>query len=764
MTKHWVVAAIGAFGWALALCAAGDSADFLLTPEKISGGEIVPNTGKGIKLGSASDPKREARDGWYGVDGTSYCMARAGGVGLRKNGGSTLRKDFAEPERVAYVAVTCRTQSKSNLGKEASLSLRLADDEPAQTQTFETPAAVEASVTVTFRFDPAVEADCLALSSGADCGVIFEVARVIWEAEAPELAATFSVPEDVLAGETFLCALATLEGGAGEYARVTWRFEGQERTLLAAAGDDLMEAVAFTAPYTDGDTSVTVEVEDAAGTVKTWACPLHITPYAPPRDVTVRDVTRTGFRLTWEMPATGLTPVAYTIRVIDELYGTTGEALAAPAWLQEAETRWVVGEVWDLSAAAAGMACATCFLETDPAWKGVLSVRLAGEADWKPLVNIGGMHLGFDLPAAERVALELRAEGEEPPAWVRAQLPRVGNVYCDVALPTDAQRRDYTVTGLPPGRTVVVTLGAQCELNDGRRVTSNADAIAVTLEALPTLGLSADTRFEQVYFQWPEGAAEAGHTATVSFHAEVALPQATPPGLYLTRVYLTDKSAGGTGKAIALTNTTDATISLDGNRYTLLATNTESAKTSEWDFHLTDDETGDWVYPITVPARGEVVIAHTRYQPLEMRAGVYLYGGPALNFTPAYTLTLLRDGAPVNSLAPVQNAIVRQPGDDLAAAPVATPVLSGMTTLSMLYDPWTRFTETRQLQARIYTPDDSYEGYGNLLDILPADATRLWVRAILHDGGADSAAATLTLWEKQPLVRDERPGFRLILR
>ena len=82
----------------------------------------------------------------------------------------------------------------------------------------------------------------------------------------------------------------------------------------------------------------------------------------------------------------------------------------------------------------------------------------------------------------------------------------------------------------------------------------------------------------------------------------------------------------------------------------------------------------------------------------------------------------------------------------------------------MLYDPWARFTETRLLQSRTHTPDDPYCGYGNLLDLLPAGASRLWVRAILHDGEADSAAATLTLWEEQSLIRDERHGFRLILR
>ena len=742
-------AALCALALAATLRAAGDSADFLLTPYRLRDGAVAANPSTStITFGGPSDFVAD-RDGWAVFGERAY--ARPSGVALRKEGAGTLRKAFAPAERVAYVEVVCGTAATGARGKEASLSLRLADDVPAQTLAFVTPETEDGRTTVTFRLDPAAEADYLELASGPDCGVIFEVARVRWAEAPPPLAAAWAVPEAVTAGETFLCALNALSGGSGAYLRATWRFDGEERTLT---GEALLDAVAFQAPTADGTHTVSLEVEDSSGATFAQEIPVRVRPFAPPRAVAADAITRTGFRLTWEAPAPGLTPEAYEVSVRDVLDGSAASADFAPLWASAGEGVWETVDPLGLDAATEGLACEGCVIETPEGWEGTLSVRTDGAAAWQTLLGIGGAHLRFDVEAGRGRTLQVRAEAEAPPAALTLRLTRSGR-YAEARLPTKGQARVWSAEGLPPGREVRVSLGAAYRLDDGRAVTIYADELAVALAPIPPLGLANEPRWESLYLTWPAGAAADGLTATLTFRATCGLPQTLPPGLYLTRAYLSGGEVPA-GKAIVLTNTTDRDIVLDGTAYTFEAWRAGAAEPKVWDFHLLD-EADERICP-TVPARGELVLAHSRYLPLEVRPGVGTFGGAALNFTEDYTLTLLRDGVPVNALTPVRNAIVRLPADSLEGA-VSHPLQAGLATLPALYDPWVDFSETRTLEAVTLTPDSAYYGYGNILSRRPKEATRIWAEAVVRQGEGRSETVSAVIWEESP-----RRGFRLRLR
>ena len=759
--RHWLAAIGCALLGAASLRADGDSGDFLLTPMRLKDKEIVANDPTAtITFGGDSDIITE-RGGWYCLGKAGY--ARLYGVGMRKNGEGTLRKDLDPAERVAYVEVVVGAASASNRGKEAALTLQLADDEPAQTLTFATPGEEGAQTTLAFRFDPAVEADYLALRSGPECGVIFEVARVAWAGASPGLAATWTVPGEVEAGADFLCSVNAITGGSGAYARVTWRFQGVTQTLLAAEGD-LFAPVTFQAPAQDGDFTVTLEVEDSAGALLTQEIPVRVRPFSPPRNVAAEAVSRTGFRLTWEAPATGLTPEAYDIRVLDALHGESATVTLAPIWARESEGLWETVDPIALDAWAQGLECKACTLGTPAGWEGSLQVRTDSDGDWRSLLGLGDLHASFDLPAGAGRTLRVRAKGEEPPPRLTLSFQRRGE-YLDVSLPTEGALRAYDVAGLPPGHTVRVELAARYRLNDGSLLTVSADPLSVALGAVPPLGLKADPSWETLALTWPEGAAEDGLTATLTFRAECPVAQTLPPGLYLTRVYLTGKTDAepdlSAGKAVVLSNTSDQDIPLNGEADNYALVIEKDGEQTGWDFHLSGEE-GEWVYPLVVPAHGELVIAHTKYPPLEMREGVVSYGGNALNFTDAHTVWLQHAGAIVNTLTPVKNAVVRLRADSLDDT-LRAPLHAGLDTLPALYDPWATFTETRTLDSRTVTPDSPTYGYGNILAARPPEATRLWVEAVVHEGSGRSEATSATLWEAEPETEGRR-GFRLILR
>ena len=775
MTARALAVALALAG--AALCrASGDSGDLLATPFLKDGS---PNRDAAtIQLGKGSDPKTAAeRDGWHSAAGGT-CYARKTGVALGRKGGGILRRDLPEPERVGAVTVTCGAETESHRDQEATLVLALDETGEAWTRTFRTPAEAAGETEVSFILDPTVEATKIELRSGPDCGTIFEVRRVRWDAAPPPITPDADVPGIVAANETFTCSLVGATGGTGRYVRAEWAFQGETRVAEAAPDAEgtldlaaLKCPVSFTAPRYVGDYPLTLTVTDDAGAVGERVYVIRVSEFAPPTAITVSAITRTGFAVSWEAGRTGLAPIRTDLAVRDVRDARPVSAeIALTDWTQEDDARWALAGPIDLMPWTEGVALAAGAVLEIPGWGGSAEYAL-GDGAWRPLLTLGGGLFGGLSVRAGETALRLRVAADEaagPPTLARLSAT-LSAPLATVTHSADGQRRDHTFAGLPAAATLSLQISLVYRDSEGTLVAVAADPVEVRLLPVPPIAgwrLAEASRI--LTLTWPEGARADGLTVALDFRAECDVAHDLPPGLYLTRVcHHAANASRGTGKAIALTNTSDAPIALDGNTYSLLLTRASGTQAT-WDFHLLADD-GDWVYPLVVPAHGERVLANRSSPILDLREeAVPCPSVPPLNFAAGATLTLLRDGAPVtvggaeNAIVAAGNAVSRLPADALAA-PLTLAIADAATTLPALYAPWVAFRETRTLSSQtLPSPDASRVRYGEILDALPASARRAWVEVTVLQGDARSEPVVIDLWARPDAA--PRPGFRLRLR
>ena len=740
---RWAALLILGLSLAPLLHADGDSGDLLATPERYKDGELVPNTASAtIRLGSGSDPLVGKRDGWAALGG-AYCYARLTGVGLRGNGKSVLCRPFDEPETVSYVSVVCGAESKSSIGEPLALTLSLGTRE-VETQYFTLTEAGETQ-TLTFAFKP-IEASDLRLSNDGD--KTFEVRRVSWYADLPpitvDVAITPSTGDGIIqcsVGGTIRCSVTSCTGGSGTYVRARWIFNG----ATSSAIENLQSIATFTVPDREDTYPLTLEIADDQGNSKTFSYTVNVVADATASHPAVTNITRTGFTLSWDRPTSGLTPEEFAVRVTRS--GKLDVTLT-PEW-SAAGKGWRT-DAFLLDDALDGLDAQTVFVVVPKTWAGNLKYSV-NNAPWKDLERpMEGFFFGFNL--SPKQTLSFFTEADDPPASLKLSAT-LSHTYADKKIPLEGQKLIYPFTDLPAGKTFDVSITSYTRQNDGTLTTKSID-LPITLLPIPRPAATLDGA-NRIRFNWDDLDFNEDETPTISLRLFAKAPTETTltPGLYLTRVLLTQSKAA---KAIALTNTSDSPISLDGKDYILIY-----GKYS-WDFYI-NDEDGKKAYPLVVPAHDDLIIVANQYRPTDLREGVAFATANAIrNMKDAGPVTLLRDGTLINSITPVMDAVVRLPADSLTGA-TSTPAAQADATIDALYDPWPQAVPTATaFYEGSYTRNNVYCETARLLDDRPAAATRVWAELRTCLDGAESEPQIIELWAVPSGT--PRPGFRLRLR
>ena len=744
---RWAALLILGLSLAPLLHADGDSGELLATPERYKDGELVPNTASAtIRLGSGSDPLVGKRDGWAALGG-AYCYARLTGVGLRGNGKSVLCRPFDEPETVSYVSVVCGAESKSSIGEPLALTLSLGTRE-VETQYFTLTEAGETQ-TLTFAFNP-IEAPDIRLTNESD--TVFEVQRISWLADAPpitvDVAITPSTGDGIIqcsVGGTIRCSVTSCTGGSGTYVRARWIFNG----ATSSAIENLQSIATFTVPDREDTYPLSLEIADDQGNSKTFSYTVNVVADATASHPVVTNITRTGFTLSWNRPTSGLTPEEFAVRVTRS--GKLDVTLT-PEW-SAAGKGWRT-DAFLLDDALDGLDAQTVFVVVPKTWAGNLKYSV-NNAPWKDLERpMEGFFFGFNLSPKQTISFF--TEADDPPASLKLSAT-LSHTYADKKIPLEGQKLIYPFTDLPAGKTFDVSITSYTRQNDGTLTTKSID-LPITLLPIPRPAATLDGA-NRIRFNWDDLDFNEDETPTISLRLFAKAPTETTltPGLYLTRVLLTQSKAA---KAIALTNTSDAPISLDGKNYTLQLRR-DTGKNSTWDFYIKDSE-GEKTYPLIVPAHGERFILHNKYFPSALPEDPIYTSSPILNFSNNGTLVLMHEGADVNAIRPVMDAVVRLPADSLTGA-TSTPAAQADTSIDALYDPWPQAVPTATaFYEGSYTRNNVYCETARLLDDRPAAATRVWAELRTCLDGAESEPQIIELWAVPSGT--PRPGFRLRLR
>ena len=740
---RWAALLILGLSLAPLLHADGDSGELLATPERYKDGELVPNTASAtIRLGSGSDPLVGKRDGWAALGG-AYCYARLTGVGLRGNGKSVLCRPFDEPETVSYVSVVCGAESKSSIGEPLALTLSLGTRE-VETQYFTLTEAGETQ-TLTFAFKP-IEASDLRLSNDGD--KTFEVRRVSWYADLPpitvDVALTPSTVDGIIqcsVGGTIRCSVTSCTGGSGTYVRARWIFNG----ATSSAIENLQSIATFTVPDREDTYPLSLEIADDQGNSKTFSYTVNVVADATASHPVVTNITRTGFTLSWDRPTSGLTPEEFAVRVTRS--GKLDVTLT-PEW-SAAGKGWRT-DAFLLDDALDGLDAQTVFVVVPKTWAGNLKYSV-NNAPWKDLERpMEGFFFGFNL--SPKQTLSFFTEADDPPASLKLSAT-LSHTYADKKIPLEGQKFIYPFTDLPAGKTFDVSITSYTRQNDGTLTTKSID-LPITLLPIPRPAATLDGA-NRIRFNWDDLDFNEDETPTISLRLFAKAPAETilAPGLYLTRVLLTQDKAA---KAIALTNTSDSPISLNGKDYILIY-----GKYS-WDFYI-NDEDGKKAYPLVVPAHDDLIIVANQYRPTDLREGVAFATANAIrNMKDAGPVTLLRDGTLINSITPVMDAVVRLPADSLTGA-TTTPAAQADATIDALYDPWPQAVPTATaFYEGSYTSDNIYLSLSALPVTRPEGATRVWAELRTCLDGAESEPQIIELWAVPSGT--PRPGFRLRLR
>ena len=735
---RWAALLILGLSLAPLLRADGDSGTLLATPQRYKDGQLIPNaTSATIRLGSESDPLVGKRDGWAALGG-DFCYARATGVGLRGDGKSVLYRPFDPPETISYVSVVCGVESKSALGKPLALALSLGTREvKTQEFTIENPGETR---TVTFAFTP-TEAPDIRLTNESD--TVFEVQRVSWFADAPPITVEVDITP-APAGGTIRCSVASCTGGSGTYTRVRWTFNGN----TSSAVDHIQSMATFTAPDREGTYPLTLEIADDQGNSRTFSYSVIVGADATVAYPIVSNVTRTGFTLSWDRPASGFSPEAFAVRVFrSDLLNVT----LTPEW-SPAGDGWNSPE-FSLDDALDGLDAQNVAVTVPKDWQGDLKYYV-GNGSWTPLLRVDDTFLSFALSPGQ--PFRFRVEKAKPPASLELNAG-LSHTYEEEKIPLEGQKLTRTFTDLPAGKTVKVSITAHGRKDDGTLTYYNSPELSVPLLPIPVPSAIFDSS-GRIRFKWDSLALDPGENPTISLRlfAETPAETALPPGLYLTRVLLTQNKAA---KAIALTNTSASPIPLDGKTYTL------TYGENDWDFYVKDANNKN-VHTLVVPAHGDLVIVANQYRPADLREGVAFATANAIRYLKdAGPVTLLRNGTPINKLTPVMDAVVRLPADSLTGA-TSTPAAQADPKIDALYDPWPQATSvTAPFYQGTYTPANRYLETKTLLTKRPEGATRVWAELRTTLNGSDSDPQILELWATPTTPSGTpRPGFRLRLR
>ena len=722
----------------LTLWGAGSSGDYLVSPENSE------TTTK--QFGGTSDTLD--RGGWYFEGSKGY--ARKEGVALPKSAGGTLCYDLPEgvTDTIYQLTVTCRTATKSSVGKEQILSVGLVGVEETFTKTFVTSSQTS-DVKVTFTFDDFPTITGLRFSNLGT--TIFEIASVEWISAFPPLEANIFVQSKVIAGSPFSYSVNSITGGSGSYPVIT---VSCQNTTHVFTGGDLPVSGDFTSPSVSGTLEVSVYVKDSQGNEFTETQTVEVTPYAPPTHLQVSNVTRESLDLSWTL-STGTTPNHYQVVVSMSPATQAIEQIFAPTWELDEKGYWNSAEEYDLSDYTDGFKITSCLL-TLCSDEGAMEYSGNGGETWNKATKLGSSYMTITSKITSQ-KIKFRTSTAKAPRYIVLNIT-TNRKLLDYTFDASAQTYQHTVTGLPAGANLEVKLAAVYQKEDGKTASMISDVVPVEMEQLPGFAdIDHYPKWKLLQFTWPE--VRANLSGDIRIFAANAVENLTPKGLYLTRVYWTKKENGlTTGKAVAITNTTNVPIHLKG-QYKLQGIKQDTGTVRTWDFSQKDAD-GNVTYPYIIAPGEDLVIAHASYLPLDVRETLVTSTATVLNFTDAWQLSIVKDELVSNTLTPQLNTLVRLAEDSLETLN-CTEITADLPKLDALYKPWTKIEEIVvldkvELQQTSASNQLNYSPYLRL----KTSSRRIWASCRTVSGEARSSSTDVTLWEA-PLPKK---GFRFSIR
>ncbi len=701
---------------------------------------------------------------WYNVF-SKPCTARKTGIGLapiKASGGqSGLGWASEEGFTAAELQFTCVLVATS-----ASRNQRLGVTINGETQVLDLTfpqALTPIDISLTFPEKVTIQELCLTNEKTTGTALI-DIQTIAYRTAYAPISVSSAVPTSVNRGDTFYCALEEITGGTYDYVAALWSFNGEAQY---PDSNNLFETVAFTAPMEDGIYTIKLDVEDSAGTVATFSYPLEVRPYARAINLSASQISKSGFELAWKLPG-GASPEYFRVNIKPQDFEGTRTLTFTPTWhtVEGETTTWELDNPLPLQSLRDGTEVLNAYLTTEE-WEGDAFYQLADSTTWTDTIVSGKI---IFLPTTDS-DVNLRLVTETPPESFTLTItlsPWVVNMTVE----TGSGERSTSIDGLTAGSTYEVYVTTVYKRDDGTPASYQSSPLTVTTEAIPTFkSYSLSTSSPRITLTWPDDAADL--PAQLTFWAEMKKTADLPPGLYLSRVYLTGDDGDvhlDRTKALVLTNTSDAPIALDGS-YILRATRERTAaeiaagKTSpvlaKWDFSLKVE--GKATYPYTIPAKSELLIFAQRYTypdplPTQPRA-ITTTAAAVANLTPDYTLTLCHEDLDIHTLTPTLNAVVRLVSDNLNSTETTT-VSADDTLPSELLASWVIPNETQCCASRVVYPYNK-QARITYSTWMPSETSllRFWMEGYLFDETGSSQVLTVPLY-----TRPNAAGYRFRIR
>lgn len=723
----------------------------------------------------ADSSKSDRGSDWSG-DGnwtnafTKKCKARTNGIGIAPaaatGGQSGMRYTCApeEPETIAQLAVTC-IASFDGAADEANLhtlGITFDNQEPLK-ENFSFSGKIDTPHTIVFTFSEPITFSTLTITNETDQQGnknLFEINKIEWRSTYSEITAEFSCASSITITTPLKVQLHSVSGGSGSYTDQYFTFNGETIHVT-----DSLDVITFDPPTAPGVYTLELTIVDSTGKQAVFTQDITVTLYVPPVNLQATAITRTGFTLSWDQPLSSFID-HYEVKIMPEKNSHT---MSISSEWTAVEDGWLLEEPIDLIPITKNLETTLFLTITD--WQGQLSYSTDNGETWNPSTNISIQWIIGVLPK-DTTHLLLKTTEDAPPEKITFQF-----TFSEVATKTlDATGDNHCldITNLPPGLSYRVVVRAVYEKNDGSTLTIDSEEITITLLPIPTFSsVKVNSTFKTVTFTWPAG--DELLQGCCRLFATTVIPRPFDANLYISRIYYTSSNESlSTGKAIAITNTSQYDILLDDSYLCTITRPRTAEEIAEgkteplsytWDFSIEDEE-GNLTYPYTVPAGGEVIFYSETFKPFQLSDDAISVRKSVLNNLNAnYTISLKKNGELCNELKPHENAIVRLQENSLTETEI-TEIENKSSSLDAFYTPWCERYETSLLkelnlsayngQAQIY-----YTQYVDSIDTL----VRLDAHCFLVDGLSTSEETVITIIQKEeteppPVIK---PGFLLRL-
>lgn len=595
------------------------------------------DTSKGLTGRSTWNPESP----WSNLT-TQKCYQRYYGIGLGSRTESRfmgMHAIFEEAIPIQMITLRCYASSNNATGKIATLTVKgLFQDGTTETVSciFETTVQSTESMAVpyvlTFTFQSTALLSKLEITNTSSDDFFVEVGNVSLHREMPPLQAVIEVEETLCAGTTASATVVSLEGGDGIYEDYTfcW-FLDDEPTHVDDyfIAQTLREPFSFIVPEEEGEHKVTFRVIDTNGNVTDTSATFKSDLQAPPSNIKITNMTRTGFDVSWEVNGP-VAPAQHRVRLV---LPSTIETSYTPQWITNTK-----GEK---------IALLSLSMFTDNFIEGLNSLRLLtsvnfstapmysfdGE-EWSSTVFSSESYHFFALSAFKGKAsfyLKIAAEEREPQHLNFVFESESPMPIFDERYDADGKQKAVSFRQLPSGATCLLTIDA---------VYANGNTKTVTLEIqLPALDpfVTIKQWGNFLEFTWPND--ETIETGAYAIYADFPMER---QGVFLSRLFYATGEVGG--KGIVLTNTTNEAIDLCDYR---LRYTRPSGSTADWTME-----------GYTLAAKSEIIFVYPNAK-ITLPTDAIEISATAMNFTNGGLLTLYKGDTIINSLNVKSKSISR---------------------------------------------------------------------------------------------------------